>query len=407
MAAVLTSVSLLAGFLALCGCGYYVLCIYSARAFLRTNNDSPEDAAGQPFTPGVSILKPLRGADREMYESFRSHCLQDYPEYEIIFGVNKADDPAIALVERLKHEFPERRMELVFCAQTLGTNMKVSNLVQMLPHTHFDYLIVNDSDIRVSRHYLRQVVSPMIHPRVGLVTALYRGAPGQTLNSKLEALGIETDFAAGVLSARVVERGIRFGLGSTLAFKRAALDAVGGFAPLLDYLGDDYELGKRIADAGYDVVLSCAVVDTFVPDHDIASYWNHQLRWMRTVRASRGGGYAGLLFTFGLPFAIAALIFSRAAEWSFVLLGLAVALRFVMAWQVAITVMRDRPILRHFWLIPLRDVVAVLVWVAGFLGNKVLWRGNEFRLIKGKLELCGKLKIESSSEEQSSRLPQG
>lgn len=378
--------SFVAGALALCGCGYYALCCYSAARFrrevLREKTAGPDKST---FAPPVSILKPLRGADREMYGSFRSHCLQDYPEYEIVFGVIEPDDPAIALVERLKREFPKRRIELVFCQQKLGANMKVSTLLQILREARFEHIVVNDSDIRVGTDYLREVMATLEGPRVGLATALYRGVPGRTLWSKLEGLGIETDFAAGVLSAKVVEGGISFGLGSTLAFTRETLHAIGGFEPLLDYLGDDYELGKRIADAGYKVALSPAIVETFVADYTFRGYWSHQLRWMRTVRTSRRGGYAGLVFTFGLPFAIAALVLSGAAWWSGWLLGLALVLRLVMAAQMA-GAMADRKLKRYLWLIPLRDTMAVAVWVAGFLGNTIVWRDNEFRLRNGKLE---------------------
>jgi ceramide glucosyltransferase len=387
----ITIFAVIAGGLALCGCGYYVLCIWSAYAFMRTVPHVREANVGlsghqhQTFTPPVSFLKPLRGADREMYEAFRSHCLQDYPEFEIVFGVSVADDPAIALVERLKQEFPERRIELVFCRENLGANIKVSNLVQMLPHAHYDHLLINDSDIRIAPDHLRRVMSPLADAKVGMVTTLYRGAAGHTLGSRLEALGISTDFAAGVLSARVVEGGIHFGLGSTLAIKRDALNAIGGFEPLLDYLADDYELGNRIGNAGYEVILSDEVVDTLLPDYHFRDYWRHQLRWMRSVRASRGWGYLGLLLTFGMPFALIAAIVARGAPWSLALLGVAALTRFVMAYVTARRVMRDRAILRQFWLIPLRDVFALAIWAAGYFSNSVVWRGDEFTLKKGKL----------------------
>ncbi len=376
-----TVLAVVAGFLALCGCGYYVLCIWSAYAFLR------DCARRQPqsFTPPVSFLKPLRGADREMYEAFRSHCQQDYPEFEIIFGVSVEDDPAIALVERLKQEFPTRRIELIFCRDTLGANIKVSNLAQMLPHARYDHLLINDSDIRIAPDHLRRVVSPLSHPKAGMVTTLYRGAAGHTLGSRLEALGISTDFAAGVLAARVVDGGIHFGLGSTLAIKRDALRAIGGFAPLLDYLADDYELGNRIARAGYEVILSDDVVDTFLPDYRFADYWRHQLRWMRGIRASRGWGYLGLLLTFGLPFALIAAIITHGAPWSVALLGVTALTRFAMAYTTAIRVMRDHKIVRHFWLIPLRDVFALAIWAAAYSSNTIVWRGDEFSLKNGKL----------------------
>jgi ceramide glucosyltransferase len=218
-----------------------------------------------------------------------------------------------------------------------------------------------------------------------MVTTLYRGAAGHTLGSRLEALGISTDFAAGVLSARVVEGGIHFGLGSTLAMKREALNVIGGFEPLLDYLADDYELGNRIGKAGYEVVLSDDVVDTLLPNYRFRDYWNHQLRWMRGIRASRGWGYLGLLLTFGLPFALLAVIVARGAPWSLVLLGAAASMRFAMAYLTAGCVMRHHKILRQFWLIPLRDVIALAIWAAGYYGNSVIWRGDEFSLRKGKL----------------------
>lgn len=378
---VLMIASYVAVVLAACGCGYYVVCVWSARAFRKSRAEIGR------FTPPVSILKPLRGADREMYECLRTHFLQDYPEYEVIFGVSEADDPAIQLVGRLKCEFPDRQIKVVFCREKLGTNVKVSNLVQMLPHARHEYLLVNDSDIRVGPDYLRRVIAPLASKPVGLVTALYRGEPARTFGSRLEALGISTDFAAGVLTARLVEGGIHFGLGSTLAFKREALVAIGGFAPLLDYLADDYELGFRIGKAEYQLVLAREVVDTFLPAYDFVGYWQHQLRWMRTIRCSRPGGYAGLLFTFGLPFGILAAVLSRGAAWSWVLLLVALATRFAMAYEVAIRALGQRSQLRDFGLIPIRDVLALVTWIGGYFGRTIMWRGERFRLKRGKLTI--------------------
>jgi ceramide glucosyltransferase len=261
----------------------------------------------------------------------------------------------------------------------------VSNLVQMLPHARYDHLLINDSDIRIAPDHLRRVMSPLADAKAGIVTTLYRGAAGHTLGSRLEALGISTDFASGVLSARVVEGGIHFGLGSTLALKRAALNAIGGFEPLLDYLGDDYELGHRVAKAGYEVILSDDVVDTLLPDYRFRDYWNHQLRWVRNIRAQREWGYLGLLFTFGLPFALFAAIIAHGAPWSLVTLGFAMVTRFLMAYKTAGRVMHDHKILRQFWLIPLRDVLAFAIWAAGYYGNNVTWRGDQFYVKKGKL----------------------
>ena len=185
---------------------YYALCLWSAVSFRRqrASHSLPVDQL-----PLVSILKPLRGIDPGMYESFRSHCLQDYPNYEIIFAVSDPEDPAIAQVEQLQAEFPQRPIKLVVCRDRIGANIKVSNLAQMLPHAHAEYLIVNDSDIRVPANYLREVIAPLTDSAIGLVTCLYRGVPSPTLGSRFESLGIATDFCPGVLAARLLERAAR------------------------------------------------------------------------------------------------------------------------------------------------------------------------------------------------------
>jgi len=328
-----------------------------------------------------------------MYESLRSHCLQDFPEYEIIFGVSEPDDPAIPLIERLKLEFPRRAIRLMICARNLGANIKVSNLAQMLLEAKHEIILVNDSDIRVQPDYLRRVTAPLGDPQVGLVTCLYRGVPGRTLGSRLEALGISTDFSAGVLAARQLEGGIRFGLGSTLAFRRRDLDAIGGFEALVDYLADDYEIGRRIAERGLEVRLSDVVVETFLPAYTLREFIDHQLRWARTVRDSRRWGYLGLVLTFGVPWALLALVLSLLlgrdvlAAW-LLLVGVS-SLRVAVALLVGWSVLRDRQLLPLLPLLPLRDLVALLVWIASLAGHTVVWRGESFRLKNGRLVRIG------------------
>src|SRR5579864_9072198 len=228
---------------------YYLVCLWSTSAFLRERKAGTGSDSTSNCRP-VSILKPLKGTDPDMYESFRSHCVQDYPEYEIVFGVSDANDPAIAQVHQLQREFPDRQIKLVVCPNILGANLKVSNLVHMLREVRYEYLIVNDSDIRVQRDYLKRVVAPLADSGVGMVTCLYRGVAAGTLGSRLESLGISTDFCPGVFVARQLEHGIHFGLGSTLAFRRADLERAGGFSSFVDFLADDYELGARISALG-------------------------------------------------------------------------------------------------------------------------------------------------------------
>ena len=367
---------------------------WSFRRYVRLSSRLPQ------FAPGVSFLKPVKGFDAGMYEAFRSHCLQDYAgDYELIFGAGSEDDPAVEAVHRLMAEFPERQIRLAICPQRLGTNGKVSNLIQMLPEARFDYLIVNDSDIRVSPRYLdrvmRQFNAPVIESAkmpVGMVTALYRGqaardsAGRSTFASILEALGIATDFQPGVLTARIVERGIHFGLGSTLAVRREALEGSGGLEPLVDQLADDYQMGARIAAAGYQIRLTTEVVETSVPAYTFAGFWNHQLRWARTVRDSRRWGYAGLIFTHALPLAAANVLASGASFLSIWMLGLAFFLRLGTAMQVGAGILGDRQVLANLWLLPLRDMIGFVVWIWSFAGNTIVWRGERFLLKGGRLE---------------------
>ena len=289
---------------------YYLLCLWTAVAFLRERKAGGDHRPASRDLPPVSILKPLKGIDPEIYESFRSHCLQDYPEYEIIFGVGEKNDPAVASVEGLRREFSAVKIRLVVCPEMLGANKKVSNLAQMLPEAQYSCLIVNDSDIRVEPDYLRRVVAPLLNEKIGMVTCLYRGLPAPTLGSHLESLGISADFCPGVLAAKKLEGGLRFGLGSTMVFRRDDVQRIGGFESFADYLADDYELGKRISELDLQVHLSDVVVETFLPAYSMSGFLAHQLRWARGMRDSRPGGYSGLVFTFGLVWSVVCLMSS-------------------------------------------------------------------------------------------------
>lgn len=363
---------------------YYLLCLWSAASFLRVRKAARGGGWPQSLPP-VSILKPLKGTDPDIYESFRSHCLQDYPEYEIIFGVSDPADPAVASVEQLQREFPDRSIRLVVCESILGANVKVSNLEQMMQLARYDHLIVNDSDIRVERDYLRRVIAPLADERIGMVTCPYRGVAAPTLGSQLEALGISTDFCAGVLVAEQIEGGLHFGLGSTLAFRRKELNRIGGFHSIVDFLADDYELGRRIADLGLKVILSEVVVETHLPAYDLSGFINHQLRWARGLRDVRLGGYIGLASTFGLLWGLLNVAAAHAALWSWAVFAAVVLLRIAVALTVGKSVLQDSRVPAQLSLLPARDMLAVFVWIASFAGHTVVWRGETFALKNGRL----------------------
>src|SRR5580692_571569 len=242
------SVAIFTTVMTLAAMGYFLASMIAARAFISTRR-----MLLPQFSPGVSILKSLKGLDPGMIEAFRSHCAQAYGgKFELLFGVSSLADPAVAAVEQLKREFPFHDIQLVVCPSRLGSNGKVSTLAQLIPYARYDYLLINDSDITVSSRYIERVMAhfapetgAQVHPGkqakpVGLVTALYRGRAHGTFPSQLEALGIAADFQAGVLLSKMIEGGLHYGLGSTLAVSRKALTDIGGLETLADHLADDY-----------------------------------------------------------------------------------------------------------------------------------------------------------------------
>jgi ceramide glucosyltransferase len=347
--------------------------------------------SADPGVRGVTLLKPLKGVDPRMYAGLESHCRQVYGgPVELVFGVHSLDDPAVAQVERLRTQFPEIAIKLVECPQRLGTSGKVSNLVQMLPHATHEHVLINDSDIFVAPHYLTGVMRLFANPQVGMVTAPYLGRTGaggreKTVWARLEALGIATDFMPGVLTARRLENGIRFGLGSTLAMTKTALEQAGGLLPLVEYLADDYELGKRISEAGYRVELCGECVETTVPAYGLREFWDHQMRWARSTRDSRKAGYLGLGVTYCVPWALMTVLASGGALWAFTLLSLALLARVAVALTVGVGILRDDQVLANLWLLPLRDCFGLLFWVWSFAGDTVVWRGETFRLHNGRI----------------------
>lgn len=322
--------------------------------------------------PPMSLLKPVRGVDPRFFEAIRSHAALDYPEFEVLFGVSDRHDPAVAEIERLMEEFPHRSLRLIHCL-TVAPNAKVGVLIDLAREARHDVWVVNDGDILVPPDYLQRLAGPLTDDSVGLVTCLYR-ADGPATPSRFEALGIATDFAPSVLVAQFVGVG-EFGLGSTLAFRKERLEMVGGFARLAEYLADDYQLGKAFSAQGWRNHLSRMVVETSLGGDTWAAVWAHQVRWARTIRVSRGGGYLGLPVTQASLWAVIALL----AGQPVLALALLVA-RYLTAWVAGVQVLDSR-LVRRWWLwVPLRDLWGTAVWVAGLWGREVEWRGRRLRL---------------------------
>jgi len=367
--------------LALAPLAYYLIAIFAAGRFFVPRGSILASAG---FTPPVSILKPIYGLDRETYENYASFCLQDYPEYEILFCASDAQDPAVPVIQKLIEDFPNRSIRLLIGSEPLGVSDKVNKLCRMSHEARHGILIVSDSDVRVDPEYLRAVVAPFQDAQVGAVTCLYRGLSDGSLAADLEAVGNSTDFAAGVLVAWLFSD-VNFMLGATMAARNTCLAEIGGFEALVDYFSDDYELGNRIAGKGHLVELIPHAVSIVYPHQTLREAFRHQLRWNVSIRYSRPAGHLGLIFTQGLPLTVLAAIFAPSALWAVAILGSYLVLRGASAWRIGVAGMKDASLRHKMELLPLRDAFAFVVWIVSFFPQRILWRGRQFQVREKRL----------------------
>lgn len=359
---------------------YYLLAVIAALRFFL----SKEPRKSAEFRPPVSLLKAVRGVDFGSHENFASFCKQDYPDYEILFAVNDESDPAVPLIQEVMAQFPRRQIRLFTSAQELGANRKVSKLAMLAHEAQHDVLVLTDGDVRVGPGFLREVVAPLGDKRVGAVTSFYRAITEENFGAKLEAVGAASDFFAGVLMARWKE-GIRFALGASIATTKEWLGKMGRFEAIADTLADDYELGLRIAKAGGEIVLSHETVWTMYPAQTFRGFWDHQLRWARTVRLCRPFSYLGLLFTQGLPWVVLAAFVAPAPWIGAAYLAAYLILRFAMAWTVGVWGVGDEVLGRNLWLVPIRDAIHFVVWLASFASNRIRWNSVEYSIRDGQM----------------------
>ena len=355
---------------------YYLLSIIAARKFFS----SPPDRESDEKHP-VSIMIPLHGADFEAYENYARFCLLDYPEFQIVFGVRNANDTSVPIVRKLMTDFPDRDIALVISDQTIGQNLKISNLQNMLARVKHEQIVVVDSDIRVECDYLHKVLAPLSDARVGLVTCLYRAAKTSDFGAKLEAVGITGEFASGVLMAWMLE-GVKFALGSTMATTRERLAAIGGFPALADYLADDFMLGNLIAKDGYEVKLSRYVVETAMSPIGFWGMMRHQIRWARSTRISRPMGYLGLILTYGTALALLLVAVDGGSIFTLILLAITFVIRLSMAWLIGVKWLGDGQLRKYFWLVPVRDLLSFLIWCISWVGRRVEWRGRKYEVAR-------------------------
>lgn len=365
----------LSAIICVAACAYVVVAFVGVRRFRRRASRRLPDG----FTPPVTMLKPVCGLDFELYENLRSFCEQDYPCYQVLFAVRAADDPAVAVIERIIAELPGRDVSLVVDPRVHGPNLKVSNLVNAFSAAKHDVLIISDSDMRVGPDYLTSVARPFGDPKVGVVTCLYRGVSAGNALSDMACLQINEWFLPSVLVSGLIQ-GDRYCFGASMAVRREILARAGGLESLLDVLADDHVLGKVALDQGYRVELSTYVVDNVVKEQSFTALFAHELRWARTIRILNPAGhsFSFLMNTISVALIGAAVIDLTldVAPLAYALLALAVVLR--LALHDAVSRALEVPRAAPYWMIPLRDLMSFVVWAASFLSRDVRWRGERF-----------------------------
>ena len=377
---------------------YYLAATLAALRFFR------REPAQNPrsYTPPVSLLKPVRGSDFATWENYASFCRQNYPDYEILFAVNDPADPAVPQIHRLISEFPTHKIKLLVGAENLGANRKVNKLARLSREAHHEILVLTDGDVRVGPNYLREVVAPFVSESTGAVTSFYRAIAEKNLGAQLEAVGASSDFFAGVLMAELTE-GVHFALGASVVTTKRWLAKIGGFESIAGVLADDYELGRRISQAGGRVLLSRESVWTIYSAQTWKTFWDHQVRWARTVRICRPLSYLGLIFTLGLPWTVLAALIAPAPWLAATYLLAYLVFRHLMAWTVGVWGVGDEVLRRKLWLVPLRDAIYTVVWLAAFASNRITWNGQQFTMQKGQMVPVTPATADESTQPTSAR----
>jgi ceramide glucosyltransferase len=352
---------------------YSLVILYTARAFFRR-----EPTVATSSFP-VSIIKPIKGCDDNSRQNLESFCRQNYPEFQIVFALQSQEDPCLPVIRQLAADYPALDLKIVLDPTLHGANNKVTNLINAYPFIKYDIIVIADSDVKVEADYLARISPHFADPETGLVTSLYRGAAVHGVTTAMEALGFTVEMIPNVIVAERLE-GLSFALGAALAVRRKALESIGGFSVLADYLADDYQLGNMIHHAGWKLILSGDFVECVMQDESFADMFSRQLRWCRTMRVSRPWGYLASVITH--PFPAIAASFAIAGSWgtASVAAVLLYVCRAAILTCISRTFVKDGLLPRYLWMLPLRDVLTTVTWAAAFIGNHVSWRGQVLTL---------------------------
>ncbi len=361
---------------------YYGLVLYSSFRFFQQAPGPTQ--SGQPFSPPVSNLKPIRGLDPDAYDNLASFCRQDYGEYEIVFCIGDADDPALPVIERLIADFPECQIRVLIGSGRNAANDKVSKLVRLVNEARYETVVISDSDVRVQPDYLRTVVAPLANPRVGAVTCFYVPIHETTLVHNLQSAGMLSDFYAGILVAWQLD-GIKFTLGPTIATSRTRLDGFGGYQAIENRPADDLLVGRLIADQGYEVELLPYSVSTVADYQTFRELFHKRLRWIVVMRHMRPWGHLGLVFTHGLPWCLAAIAVLPSVPIAVSYLGTYFLFRSAITWMIGGRGLKQSIPWKTLALIPAWDAMAFMIWIISFGRKSIRWRGNDYDIRNGVL----------------------
>jgi ceramide glucosyltransferase len=366
---------------------FLIMSLVAAWRYRRLAQLAQTAALAVPETslPPVSILKPIHNMEAELEQNLESFFLQDYPDYEIILGARDEQNPALRIAELVRARHPDVRSRVILSGPPTWPNAKVFSLQKMIAISNNSYFVISDSDVLVSRDFLRNTIPPLLDPKVGMVTCMYRGVPASDFWSTLEALGLSVEMSSGVMVADMLE-GMRFALGPAMTARRDAIDAIGGIAATADYYSDDFELGNRIWAKGYKVALSHHIVRNVLTPRSAARTLGDQLRWMKSTRYSRPAGHLGTGLTFAMPFGVLGWIAAAGlGHWAFGLALLAAAFvnRVIQSVAVGWGITGDPRSAALCWLYPLRDLIGFFIWIGSYTSRRFYWRGETYVFRKG------------------------
>src|SRR5277367_569192 len=362
---------------------YYSLALFSAWQFFRKSQKS---SPSKSYTPPVSNLKPIRGLDPDTYENFASFCRQDYPEYEIVFCVGDASEPALPVIQRLIRDFPECQIRVLMGSGRVATNDKVAKLARLSAEAKYETVVMSDSDVRVQPDYLRTIVAGMANPKVGAVTCFYAPVPSEEKSfvQRVQSVGMLSDFYDSILVARQLDV-VKFTLGPTIATTRTRLAGFGGYAAIENRPADDLLVGRLIAEQGYEVELLNYSIQTVSDFHSLRDLFLKRLRWTVVMRIMRPWGHLGLIFTLGLPWALAAIFVQPSAGVALGYLGTYFAFRIAMMEVIGRWGLKQPGIYKKLWLLPVWDLLAASIWLVSFTRNSIRWRDGYYYIRNGEL----------------------